>query len=67
MLFNSLRNYINHYLVYGMPTPLAINVAKKGIKAKPINSIFNIIFNLETNCIVTFGRVPLLIGIAHKR
>ena len=49
-----------------MPMPLAINVAKKGIKEKPTNSILIINFNLETKFEVTSGSFPLLKGMAHK-
>ena len=49
-----------------IPTPLAINVAKKGIEAKPTSSILIINLNLETNLVVTLGNSPLLRGIAHK-
>ena len=48
------------------PTPLAISVAKKGIEAKPINSILTISLNLEAKFSVTSGSFPLLNGIAHK-
>ena len=49
------------------PIPLAISVAKKGIDAKPISSIFIITLNLETNLLVTLGNSPLLRGKAQLK
>tara|TARA_Y100001968_G_C18973216_1_gene533280 strand:+ start:371 stop:583 length:213 start_codon:yes stop_codon:yes gene_type:complete len=54
------------YLSQPIPTPRAISVAKKGIKAKPTSSTLIINLNLATKFSVTSGRDPLLRGIAHK-
>ena len=40
-------------LIQDNPTPLAISVAKKGIEAKPTNSILIISLNLATKFSVT--------------
>ena len=42
-----------------------MNVANKGIREKPINSMLTIDFNLEIRSELTSGRLPLLIGIAQ--
>ena len=65
-LFKSLPYFRCIFIHIANPIPLAISVAKKGIEAKPTNSILIISLSLETNLSVTSGRVPLLKGIAHK-
>ena len=46
--------------------PLAIKVPKKGMNAKPTNSILSINLNLATKFAVTLGNSPLLNGIAKE-
>ena len=65
-LFLLIKQLLSINFFQPNPTPLAIKVAKRGIVAKPTNSVVIINLNLFTSFSEISGNLFLLNGIAHK-